>query len=217
MLPATFPTTLIWGCLITPLICISHGTSGSEALGATLNIPVKLGTISRLVIDLNREEDAPGLIPHESDGHAITGNHRLSDDDRRSRVAAYWHPYHRDIEATIARDRPHLLVSVHSFTPQLATRPDEQRPWEIGVLYNQDDRAARIAIPMLEAAGIITGDQLPYSGKLLNATMNRHGEGNNIPYLGLEVRQDLISDATGVARWAERLAPVIRHCGAQFG
>jgi len=39
--------------------------------------------------------------------------------------------------------------------------------------------------------------------------MNCHGEANGIPYLGIEVRQDLISDAAGVAAWAGRLAPII--------
>jgi predicted N-formylglutamate amidohydrolase len=80
----------------------------------------------------------------------------------------------------------------------------------VGVLYNRDDRAARIAIPLLEAAGMVTGDNLPYSGQVLNATMNRHAEASGIPYLGVEVRQDLIADAAGVARWAERLAPIFR-------
>jgi predicted N-formylglutamate amidohydrolase len=102
-----------------------------------------------------------------------------------------------------------MLVSLHSFTPRLATRPQEQRPWEVGVLYNQDERAPRLAIPRLEAAGIVTGDQQPYSGKLLNASMNRHAETNGLAYLGLEVRQDLIDTDAGVARWAARLGPII--------
>ncbi len=84
-----------------------------------------------------------------------------------------------------------------------------QRPWQIGILYNRDERAARIAIPLLEAAGIVTGDNEPYSGRVLNATMNRHGEAAGLPYLGIEVRQDEIGDAAGVARWATLLAPVI--------
>lgn len=53
------------------------------------------------------------------------------------------------------------------------------------------------------------GDQEPYSGKMLNATMNRHGEANGIAYLGLEMRQDLIGHAAGVDHWARILVPVI--------
>ena len=101
-----------------------------------------------------------------------------------------------------------MLISLHSFTPQLSSR-SEERPWQVGVLYNEDERAARVAIPLLEAAGVMTGDNLPYSGKILNATMNTHGENNGIAYLGLEVRQDLISDVKGIAHWAEILAPII--------
>ena len=83
------------------------------------------------------------------------------------------------------------------------------RPWQVGILYNRDDRAARIAIPALAEAGVRVGDNEPYSGKLLNATMNRHAEANGLPYLGIEVRQNLIGDDDGVARWTETLAPVV--------
>ena len=167
-----------------------------------------LGGSSRLVIDLNREEHAHGLLPRSSDGHMIAGNH---DADLEARLARFWRPYHDRLAQTIAEHKPEILLSLHSFTPALNSR-DEERPWDIGVLYNEDDRAARIAIPLLEAAGLTVGDQLPYSGKLLNATMNRHGEGNGIPYLGVEMRQDLVSDAAGQRRFAAILAPVLLEC-----
>jgi predicted N-formylglutamate amidohydrolase len=182
---------------------------GVAALGrklcAQLDCPSLLGGVSRLVLDLNREEDAHGLVPLESDGHTIPGNRGA---DVAARLSRFWHPYHRAIADQITAQRPRLLISLHSFTPQLRSMPDETRPWQIGVLYNDDDRAARIAIPALAKAGVVAGDQLPYSGKLLNATMNRHGERNGIAYLGLEVRQDLIGDEAGVAEWAELLAPI---------
>lgn len=174
------------------------------------------GAVSRLVIDLNREEDAPGLIPHESDGFSIAGNKLLDAEARRARLERFWRPYHDGIAARIAADRPRLIVSLHSFTPRLATRPDEQRPWQVGILYNRDDRAALPAIAVLRAAGIVTGDNEPYSGKVLNATMNLHAEANRIPYLGIEVRQDLIGDEAGAAEWADRLGPVIDEVAASF-
>ena len=67
----------------------------------------------------------------------------------------------------------------------------------------------------MSSKGVIVGDQLPYSGKILNATMNRHGEGTGTPYLGIEVRQDLIESAAGVAKWARILLPVIEKCAKQ--
>ena len=187
----------------------------AEALCASLGCPAILGAVSRLVVDLNREADAPQVIPTVSDGHVITGN-AIAHDAREARLARYWHPYHQRIAARIAAQPPLLLISLHSFTPSLESDPDQARPWQIGILYNQDDRAARVAIPALIAAGVVTGDQQPYSGKLLNATMNRHGEANGIAYLGLEVRQDLIGDDAGVAHWAAILAPVILACVANL-
>lgn len=180
-----------------------------HALSQRLSAPALLATVSRLVIDLNREEDAHTIIPLHSDGHEIPGNASLSDAERTARIDRFWHPYHDAVADHIAELRPAMLVSLHSFTPMLRSDPHQQRPWQIGILYNDDDRAARLAIPAFEAAGVATGDNLPYSGKVLNATMNRHGEANGIAYLGIEVRQDLISDPAGVERWADIIAPII--------
>ena len=188
---------------------------GVAELTKALGLPAILGGVSRLVVDLNREEDAPHIIPIASDGHAIPGN-AIDHEARMARIARFWHPYHSQISQMILEYDPNLLISLHSFTPQLATDPEQKRPWEVGILYNEDDRAARIAIPLLEAAGVIVGDQLPYSGKLLNATMNRHGEGRGIAYLGIEMRQDMIGDAAGVTRWANMLGPIIRRCGERI-
>jgi len=112
---------------------------------------------------------------------------------------------------------PALIVSLHSFTPHLASHPDERRPWQIGVLYNEDARAARAAIPLFEAEGLVVGDQQPYSGKLLNATMNRHAEAEGRPYLGVEIRQDQIGDPQAQALWAERLAAVANRIAIMLG
>lgn len=164
------------------------------------------GGVSRLVCDFNRDEHLPTVVPIASDGHAIPGN-ALDHAGHEARLARFFRPYH-DALADLLADVPQaLILSLHSFTPQLASS-DESRPWHVGVLYNEDDRAARIAIPLLEAEGLCVGDQLPYSGRLLNATMNRHAEADGRPYLGIEVRQDLISDAKGQAEWAERLARI---------
>ena len=164
-----------------------------------------LGGVSRLVVDCNREEDAPGVLPIASDGHAVPGN-ALDDAAREERLARFFRPYHAHIAATIAAHRPAMILSLHSFTPSLASHPEQARPWHVGVLYNEDDRLAAAAIAALTEEGLIVGDQQPYSGKVLNATMNRHAEANAIPYVGIEMRQDLVGDAAGQAMFAEKLA-----------
>ena len=165
------------------------------------------GNVSRLVCDFNRDEHSPALVPVASDGHAIPGN-ELSHEGRQARIARFFDPYHTALAQLLQEAPPALILSLHSFTPQLASKPDEPRPWQVGVLYNQDDRAARIAIPLLQAEGLVVGDQQPYSGQLLNATMNRHAEDDGRPYLGIEVRQDQIAGEEGQRRYADLLARV---------
>tara|TARA_B110001454_G_scaffold182808_1_gene177520 strand:- start:2281 stop:2997 length:717 start_codon:yes stop_codon:yes gene_type:complete len=193
---------------------IAHDIGAAEvavSLAERLGCTVILGAVSRLVIDLNREEDASGLLVTASDGHTIPGNRTANAEERLCR---FHRPYHREIERLLADINRPIILSVHSFTPCLATYPEQQRPWEIGVLYNEDDRAGRIAIPLLGSAGLIVGDQLPYSGRQLNYTMNRHAEAKGIPYLGVEMRQDISGTAKGQARFTDILAPIIEQCRA---
>jgi predicted N-formylglutamate amidohydrolase len=165
------------------------------------------GHVSRLVCDYNRDLHSPALVPVASDGHAIPGN-ELTHDQRQARIDRFFDPYHAALAALLQDCPPALILSLHSFTPQLASQPQQARPWQVGVLYNQDDRAARIAIPLLQAEGLVVGDQEPYSGVLLNATMNRHAEDDGRPYLGIEVRQDQIADPVGQRRYAALLARI---------
>ena len=192
--------------LLTNHIAVDIGVAEvGRLLAEQLGCTAILGGVSRLVIDLNREDDAPGLLPVMSDGHVIPGNRQA---DLAERMIRFHHPYHHQIGRLLDSMTSPFILSVHSFTPNLASDPHAERPWDIGVLYNEDDRAARIAIPLLKEAGLLVGDQLPYSGKLLNATMNRHAEADGRPYLGIEIRQDRIAEPQGQAEWASRLSRI---------
>jgi predicted N-formylglutamate amidohydrolase len=194
--------------LLNGHIAIDLGViSVAERMARRPGIAAFLGNVSRLVCDFNREELSPAIIPIASDGHAIPGNH-LSHSKHEARLDRFYHPYHSALAALLNEKPPALILSLHSFTPSLASNPDEQRPWQVGVLYNQDDRAARLAMPLLQMEGLVVGDQQPYSGKLLNATMNHHAENEGRPYLGVEIRQDELLDAAGQGVWAERLADI---------
>lgn len=189
----------------------------TRALGRRFDAPAILGTVSRLVIDLHRQPDHPALIPAASDGHDIPGNRSV---DHAARIARFHAPYHRIIADRIRAARPDLIVSVHSFTRRLEAGEAAPRIWDAGILYNRDDRAARPAIASLRGQGIETGDNQPYSGRLLNATLNRHGEAQGIPYVAVEVCNDRIADAAGVMRWTGVLAKMIddvRNSLAQMG
>jgi predicted N-formylglutamate amidohydrolase len=169
-----------------------------------------LGVNSRLVVDLNRYPDDASAIPEISDGVSIRGN-LLDASGRQARLDRYFYPYHQRLSDLLSSHRPSLILSLHSFTPRLETDPLAERPWEVGVLYNEHEAASQIGMAFLESEGMIVGDQLPYSGKQLNATMNRHAEAHDIPYIGVEMRQDLVSNAEGQERFAAILAEMAQH------
>lgn len=196
--------------LMADHVAFDIGTDAlTRRLSRTLAAPAMIATVSRLVVDCNRPPDDPGAVPASSDGHLIPGNWNLPAAERELRIAAIHEPYHTAIAGEIARRRPALIISVHSFTPRLASRPEDQRPWPVGILYNQDDRAARAALVALAARGLHVGDNQPYSGRDLNYTMDRHAEAAGIPYLGIEVRNDGLQTKEGVARWTHILADCI--------
>lgn len=196
-------------------IDIGVGPIGA-AMAQRAGIAAFQGNVSRLVCDFNRESHAPAVILIASDGHAVPGN-AIDHAGHLARLERFYHPYHAALAALLDDAPPALILSLHSFTPCLATHPGEVRPWQVGVLYNHDDRAARIAIPLLEAEGLTVGENQPYSGKLLNETMNRHAEADGRPYLGIELRQDLIGDAEGQSEWAGRLARICNEVALKLG
>ena len=187
-------------------IAYDIGAAGvAERLARRHNVPAMLAAVSRLVVDLHREEDAPGLIPTTSDGILIPGNIGA---DCEKRLDEYYYPYHTALEKWLEEVQPGLILSIHSFTAKLENGPAKERPWEIGVLYNEDDRAARHAMRLFAELGVTVGDNEPYSGRELNSTMNRHAEAHGRPYCALEIRDDLIAEERGQARWAAIIADV---------
>ena len=101
-----------------------------------------------------------------------------------------------------------LLVAVHSFSPVVG---GEQRPWHAGVLWNHDEANARRLLAGLRSeAGLVVGDNEPYSGKHPgNYTIDHHANENGLPHVCIEVRQDQLESPAGVERWVRLLARVL--------
>jgi predicted N-formylglutamate amidohydrolase len=178
-------------------------------VAAALRCRAWLAQVSRLVVDCNRPPDHS--IPERSDGIVIPANVGLSPAERAGRLALHA-AFHDGLDALIAKAPPTLLVSMHSFTPALASAP-APRPWPIAILWNRDERAAKLGLAHLATEpdlGGPVGANEPYSGKVLNYTMDRHAEGQHIPYLGFEIRQDLIADNAGADRWGSVVLRTIR-------
>jgi predicted N-formylglutamate amidohydrolase len=181
----------------------------ARGLAHALDAPAVLAGYSRLVVDCNRSPDDPEVFRRVSDGWVIPGNQSLTDADRRARLAYLFDPYHEAIEAMLAGFRARavtpLLVSVHTFTPVMA---GHERPWHVGVLWDQDETTARRMMAGLRAIeGLVVGDNEPYSGKHpSDYTVDRHAEQGGLPHVCIEVRQDLLESPAGIERWVRILA-----------
>ncbi len=166
---------------------------------------------SRLVIDCNRAPGVPTSIVEISERTKIPGNIGISDTERAARADEILWPYQNRIAAELeARaGRPTVLIAMHSFTPVFK---GVARPWHAGVLFNRDERFARIVLNLLQQEpGLVVGENEPYAvSDLTDYTVPVHGEKRGLPHVEIEIRQDLIADEAGQKQWSEifiRLLP----------
>ncbi|KQS64596.1 N-formylglutamate amidohydrolase [Rhizobium sp. Leaf371] len=187
-------------------------------LAARLDVPAVMSRFSRLLIDPNRGEDDPTLIMKISDGAIIPGNHPLSPEEAEARLDGFHRPYHRAVADTLAEvaaagGRTPLILSLHSFTPAWKGVP---RPWHVTVLWDTDARAVLPLLAALREPGdVVVGDNEPYDGALRGDTLYRHCMETGMPHALIEVRQDQIATAEGVAAWVDRLAPIFERLNAR--
>ena len=63
---------------------------------------------------------------------------------------------------------------------------------------------------LLAEGDLVVGDNQPYAvSDDSDYGANVHAEGRGLPYVEIEIRQDLIRDAAGQAAWAARLARLL--------
>lgn len=186
----------------------------TRGLSARLDATAVLQRYSRLVVDCNRAPMAHDFITVKSEDTEIPGNRALSAAEVGARTREIFEPYHDAIRGALdareAAGQPTVLVSVHSCTPVFH---GVWRPWHVGVLYDKDDRFARIVLDLLSEHGELTiGENQPYYlTHERDYAVPVHGENRGIPHVELEIRQDLIGDADGQDVWAERLARVLNE------
>ena len=81
-------------------IAVDIGTAGiAERLARKHGIAAQIAQVSRLVIDLHRNEGDAALVVTSSDGHTIPGN--IGADIER-RTALYHRPYHEAFAQMVA-------------------------------------------------------------------------------------------------------------------
>jgi len=154
-----------------------------DAMGAS----VLAANYSRYVIDLNRPPDdanlypgqnGPGLFPTETfDGHPVYRPGMAPEDtERLDRRTRYWDPYHRQIQAELARLRAEhgyaLLWEAHSIAPVLPRLFDGRLP-DLNLGSNAGAACpAPVALAVLDAAG--TGYSKVLDGRFRGGFITRH-------------------------------------------
>lgn len=181
----------------------------ARGLAVRLNCPLIVQRYSRLVMDCNRPPGAEGSIPEVSDGVGVPGNIGLRAEDHERRRQAIFDPMNAAIAAAFEAHPRRAAFSIHSFTRHFQ---GQDRPWDAGFLTRRDtDTAVRL---MRSISGAAPKFNLalnePY--QIEDASdwfIPRHAEVRGVRHSLIEVRNDHLQDAAGVARWADLLADAI--------
>jgi predicted N-formylglutamate amidohydrolase len=205
---------------LSPIERVSHiawdpgALAVSRRLADTLDAPLVQSTVSRLVIDCNRELEAPDLIWTLSERTRIAANENLDAEERRYRIDHVHRPYHASIETLLEARRyagqETILVCVHSFTP---VYHGVKRPWPIGLIHGRDQRYTRALFDALKAHDpeMNVGWNEPYAALSgVTLTLERHGDARGLEATMLEIRHDEILEPAGVRFWTDRLAQCLQ-------
>lgn len=192
----------------------------AQAIALRLDAPLFWHAWSRLVVDPNRPPGSEEVVPPISDGTVVPANQGLDEAGRAERLARYHTPYHEAIrrhldQAEAAGQRP-IVLAIHTMTDCLRTE-GIPRAMHVSVLWLADevigDQLARPLIDWLSREGLPVGDNSPYDCNELQSmcyTLDHHARPRGLPYLLIEVRQDLLDSSDAVECWAERLVRGLR-------
>jgi predicted N-formylglutamate amidohydrolase len=143
-----------------------HGAAAlARRLAQQLHAPVHLGTISRLLIDLNRS-------PSNRKTLYTPFSRKLKQDDRELLLHRYYLPYRDKVDEAVAgiidKGKPVLHISVHSFAP---VKSGKVRKADIGLLYDPARRTekdiSRLLAELLHEKAVFlrVRRNYPYLGK----------------------------------------------------
>lgn len=180
----------------------------SRHLARALSAPLVAGTVSRLIYDCNRPPEAADAVPARSEVYDIPGNQGLDAAARADRARRVYVPFCNAVELALDTARPKALITVHSFTPVYFGQP---RPVEIGILHDADHRLADALLQALEDSPHDIRRNAPYGPEDgVTHTLKARALPRGLLNVMLEVRNDLLADADGIARIGALLAPALR-------
>jgi predicted N-formylglutamate amidohydrolase len=191
----------------------------ARQVAEAIEAPLLAQNYSRLVIDCNRDPKVPSSIAPISETREIPGNQDLTTVEIAARRAEIFDPYHRRItqiiDARLAAGQPTIVVAQHTMTD---VYKGVRREMHAAILYNRDRRFAGLMLQILRReAGLIVADNEPYFvSDATDYTIPHHAEARALPYVEIEIRQDLVRDEAGQREWAARIARALKDAEREF-
>lgn len=165
-----------------------HGTPDlAGRLARSFKSSVYLGSISRLLIDLNRS-------PANRKSLYSSFSRNLQQNDRELLLKKYYLPYRKKVEGAVAgiigRNQPVLHISLHSFTP---VKNDKVRKADIGLLYDPSRKCEKEMCAFLvknfqwKMKSLRVRRNFPYRGKTDGFTSFLRKKYSADLYAGIEI------------------------------
>jgi len=179
----------------------------ARRLGRNCRAAVHLGSISRLLIDLNRS-------PTNRKSLYTMHSRKLEPKERELLLQKYYQPYRKKVEweigRTIRRGKPLLHISLHSFSP---VKSGKVRKADIGLLYDPARRIekdiCRFLVGLLkeQAVSLRVRRNYPYLGKTDGFTSFLRKKHPAEMYAGIEIEinQALLSSESKEKKAAENI------------
>lgn len=187
----------------------------TEELSRQLGAPAILSAASRLLVDCNRAPIDADLMPPESCGVAIPGNAQIDPGERAERLRCFYAPYHDAVDAVVRANSNALLLSIHTFTPELH---GQARAFDVGVLFDAHLDLATALAGSVAAAGFSVRMNEPYSGlDGLIFSARSHGRRHGRRYLELEINNGLLRRDDQARAVAHRLADAVARLTEDLG
>lgn len=189
-----------------------------RAIAKHFGAPLHLGTVSRLVTDLNRSAPHPRLCARNlrPEGVPVPANEAMDRTARVDRRERYWRPWReaveRDLDAAVARHGHAFHLSIHSFTGSFG---DTVRTQDFGLMYGPKHQVERELADRVDdrlaERGYTSRRNWPYSGLDDGFCMRMRAERDWSEYVGFEIEtnQDTVGSAAGARRFAKVLIEVL--------
>jgi predicted N-formylglutamate amidohydrolase len=182
----------------------------ARAIARRLGCAYFEGRYSRLLVDLNRSDTNPAVVPRIAFSVPVPGN-RTSREETMQRLMRYWRPHRAAVEqclrAHAGKRRACVHLAVHSFTPVLRGR---RRSCDVGLLFDprrpREEAIAQRLKTSLRSTGLTVRFNYPYRGTSDGLTTAMRAWLPSTAYMGIEIE---INQALLVSRLRREAAQTL--------